>query len=64
MKEYRKQALNYAIQKSHDGNTYYVLLHPNCINTFVTADASLAKFYVKNYGHKVYAKAKDGYMIL
>ena len=63
-REYRKAALEKAIQKSLDGNLYYVLLNPNCINTFITSDASLAKFYVKRYGHRVYAKAKDGHMVL
>lgn len=64
MKEYRQRALHYALEKSLDGNLYYVLLNPNCINTFVTDSKSLADFYVQRYGHRVYAKCKDGQMIL
>lgn len=61
-KEDRKRALSYAIQQSKDGGLYYVLL--NAVNTFITSDESLAKFYVHHYGYRVYAKCKDGYMIL
>lgn len=63
-REDRKTALNYTLQKSLDGKMYYLLLSGNCINTFITDDESLAKFYIKHYGHRLYAKCKDGQMIL
>lgn len=61
-KEDRKKAVNYTIEKSLDGNMYYLLLSRNCINTFVTSDKSLADFYIKHYGHSLYAKCKDGHL--
>lgn len=63
MKKYRHRALQAALEYSKDGSTQYVLLNPNCINTFVTSDKSLAEFYVTRYGHRIYAKCKDGHVI-
>lgn len=63
-KKDRKEALDFTCQKSKDGNLYYLLLSRSGAESFITDDAEMAKYYVRNFGYKVYAKCQDGYMVL
>ena len=58
----RRDALKKAIQKSTNGEVTYVLISDNSILT--TQDEEVAKTYVYTHGYRVYAKCKDGYMVL
>lgn len=58
----RRDALKKAIQKSQNGAVTYVLISNNSILT--TQDEEVAKTYVHTHGYRVYAKCKDGYMVL
>ena len=58
----RRAALKEAIQKSNNGETTYVLISDNSIT--ITQNEEEAKTCVHTHGYRVYAKCKDGYMIL
>lgn len=61
-REYRFTVLNTALRQSLDGNTYVVLLDKDTA-IIVQGDKQAANL-VKLYGYRVYAKCKDGNMIL
>lgn len=61
-KEDRMNALRTAIKQSTNGVLTFVLLKADDIQ--ITQNATTAKAYVRAGGYKVYAKCRDGYMIL
>ena len=61
-REDRMTALKKALQRSLNGSLTFVLLKGEEI--YITQNIELAKHSVRNRGYKVYAKCKEGYMIL
>lgn len=61
-KEFRKTVLNQAINQSKDGNLYVVLLDKD--TAMIVKGEKEAAFMVKTFAYRVYAKCKDGYMVL
>lgn len=61
-REDRKNALHIAIEQSKNGVLTYVLIKGDKIHT--TQNQTTALAYARAGGYKVYAKCKDGYMIL
>lgn len=61
-REERKTALNAAIQQSKNGTETFVLIGKGEIR--ITQNPIEAKAFVRCFGYRLYAKAKDGYMIL
>ena len=58
----RREALKKAIHESKNGKVTYALISAN--DSVITQDEDEAKTYVHTHGYRVYAKCKDGYMVL
>ena len=61
-KEYRHTVLNQALRQSMDGQLCIVLLDKD--TAVIMHDERKAQNFVKMFGYRVYAKCKDGNLIL
>jgi hypothetical protein len=61
-REYRITVLKTALRQSKDGQLYVVLLDKD--TAMIVQGEKQAANLVQLFGYRVYAKCKDGYMIL
>ena len=61
-RECRKTVLSQAIRQSKDGKLYVVLLDRD--TAMIVEGEEKAASLAKMFGYRVYAKCKDGYMVL